>query len=299
MPESSSSQTSNAPHTSTSSSAAPDTLSDTPAPSQKHRFGGLQRLYGVQELDYLQTRHVAVIGIGGVGSWVAEALARSGIEQLTLIDLDDVCVTNINRQIHALDNTVGQMKVAAMAERIALINADCQVQQVADFVTQHNVLEHISNDFHYVVDATDSIKAKAAMIAHCKRRKIPIITVGGAGGQIDPTQITVDDLAKTIQDPLASKLRNVLRRDYGFSQNPKRKFAVECVYSTEQLRYPQADGSVCHTKNLTKGSVKLDCNSGFGASVTVTASFGFVTAARVINKLLDKFHRQQQAATTE
>lgn len=254
----------------------------------QERFGGLERLYGKPQLQYLQQAHVCVVGIGGVGSWVAEALARSGIGNLTLIDLDDVCVTNINRQIHALDNTVGQSKVLAMAERITLINPECKLNPVQDFVIPTNVLEHISKDFHYVVDATDSIKAKAAMIAHCKRNKIPIITIGGAGGQIDPTQITVGDLAKTIQDPLAAKLRNYLRRFYHFSNNPKRRFSIECVYSTEQLRYPQEDGSVCHTKNLSKGSVKLDCNSGFGASVTVTATFGFVAASRVINKLLAK-----------
>ena len=157
-----------------------------------------------------------------------------------------------------------------------------------DFVTPNNVQELLHKEFSYVVDATDSIKAKASMIAHCKRNKLPIITIGGAGGQIDPTQITVGDLAKTIQDPLASKLRNYLRRFYNFSKNPKRKFGVECVYSTEQLRYPQEDGTVCHTKNLPQGSVKLDCNGGFGAAVAVTASFGFFAAARVINKLIAK-----------
>ncbi len=254
----------------------------------QERFGGLERLYGKPQLHYLMQTHICVVGIGGVGSWVAEALARSGIGHITLIDLDDVCVTNINRQIHALDNTVGQSKVIAMAKRIELINPECQVNAVQDFVIPNNVQEHLTQALSYVVDATDSIKAKAAMIVHCKRNKIPILTIGGAGGQIDPTQITIGDLAKTIQDPLASKLRNDLRRFHNFSKNPKRKFGVECVYSTEQLRYPQEDGSVCHTKNLSNGSVKLDCNNGFGASVAVTASFGLFAASRIINKLLAK-----------
>ena len=238
------------------------------------RFGGTRRLYGVSETELLSRAHFCVVGIGGVGSWVAEALARTAVGKITLIDLDDICVTNTNRQIHAMTNTVGVAKVDAMAERIKLINPECDVVTLEDFVTADNVSEYINKDMHYVIDATDSIKAKAAMIAHCKRNKIPVITIGGAGGQIDPTQITVADLTKTIQDPLASKLRSQLRRFHNFTNNPKRRFAVDCVYSTEQLRYPQQDGSVCNTKNLSDGSVKLDCNNGFGAAVTVTATFG-------------------------
>jgi tRNA A37 threonylcarbamoyladenosine dehydratase len=256
------------------------------------RFGGTQRLYGVSATDILRNAHVCIVGIGGVGSWVAEGLARTALGKITLIDLDDICVTNTNRQIHALQNTVGEAKVAEMAKRIKLINPNCEVATVEDFVTPENTAELLHKGFDYVVDATDSIKAKAAMIAHCKRNKIPIITIGGAGGQIDPTQITVADLTKTIQDPLASKLRSELRRFYNFSTNTKRRFAVDCVYSTEQLRYPQPDGSVCMKKTLNDGSAKLDCNNGFGASVAVTATFGFVASARVIDKLLSKAQNQ-------
>jgi tRNA A37 threonylcarbamoyladenosine dehydratase len=259
------------------------------------RFGGTQRLYGLNQTDILKTSHICVVGIGGVGCWVAEGLARSAIGQLTLIDLDDICVTNTNRQVHALVDTVGMAKVEVMAQRIRQINPECQVHCIEDFVTPDNVKELLDARFDYVVDATDSVKAKAAMIAHCKRNKIPIITIGGAGGQLDPTQIAVADLTKTIQDPLAAKVRSELRRFYNFTSNSKRRFAVECVYSTEQLRYPQGDGSVCHSKNLNEGSAKLDCNSGFGASVAVTASFGFVAAARVINKILAKAQRQNVA----
>lgn len=260
----------------------------------EQRFGGIARLYGQDNLVYLQQRHVCVVGIGGVGSWIAEALVRTAVGNITLIDLDDVCVTNTNRQIHALNATVGQNKVDVMAERIKAINPDCNVHAVMDFVTEQNVTQHITSQFDYVVDATDSIKAKAAMIAHCKRNKIPVITLGGAGGQIDPTQITVGDLAKTKQDPLAAKLRSHLRRFYKFSNNPKRRFGIECVYSIEQLRYPTPEGGVCYEKNLTDGSVKLDCAGGFGAAVTVTASFGFVAASRVINKLIEKHQRSMQ-----
>ncbi|WP_341503215.1 tRNA cyclic N6-threonylcarbamoyladenosine(37) synthase TcdA [Gallaecimonas sp. GXIMD4217] len=248
------------------------------------RFGGIIRLYGPQAAQTLKDSHVAVAGIGGVGTWVAEALARSGVGRITLIDMDDVCVTNANRQIHALTSTIGRPKVEAMAERVRDINPDCQVVEVDDFVTPDNVAELFTKDMDMVVDATDSIAAKAAMIAHCKRHKIRIITIGGAGGQIDPTRIQVRDLTKTIQDPLARKLKERLRRDHGFSKNPARKFGVDCVFSDEQLRYPQADGSVCAAKHA-EGSMKMDCSSGFGASTVVTATFGFVAVARVIKKL--------------
>jgi len=256
------------------------------------RFGGTQRLYGLSGTDILRQSHVCIVGIGGVGSWVAEGLARTALGQMTLIDLDDICVTNTNRQIHALQDTIGEAKVDAMTQRIMQINPACRVTQIEDFVTPDNVSELLNNSYDYVVDATDSIKAKAAMVAHCKRHKIPIITIGGAGGQIDPTQVAVTDLSKTIQDPLAAKLRSQLRRFYNFTTNPKRRFAVDCVYSTEQLRYPQADGSVCSKKTLTDGSVKLDCNNGLGAAVAVTATFGFVASARVIEKLISNYNKQ-------
>jgi tRNA A37 threonylcarbamoyladenosine dehydratase len=256
------------------------------------RFGGTQRLYGISGTDVLRQSHVCVVGIGGVGSWVAEGLARTALGQITLIDLDDICVTNTNRQIHALRDTVGVAKVEAMAQRIMQINPACQVRQIEDFVTPDNVSELLNSTYDYVVDATDSIKAKAAMVAHCKRNKIPIITIGGAGGQVDPTQIAVTDLSKTIQDPLAAKLRSELRRFYNFSTNARRRFGIDCVYSTEQLRYPQADGSVCSKKSLTDGSVKLDCNNGLGAAVAVTATFGLVACSRVIEKLISKYNNQ-------
>lgn len=254
----------------------------------KQRFGGTQRLYGIEQTKIIADSHVCIVGIGGVGCWVAEGLARSAVGQLTLIDLDDICVTNTNRQIHAMHSTIGLAKVEQMKKRILDINPDCEVDAIEDFVTAENVAEILNRGFDYVVDATDSIKAKASMIVYCKRNKIPILTMGGAGGQIDPTQITISDLSKTIQDPLAAKLRSELRRWHNFSVNSKRRFGVECVYSTEQLRYPQQDGTVCATKNLPGGSVKLDCNTGFGASVAVTATFGFVAVARVIDKLIAK-----------
>lgn len=252
---------------------------------QKERFGGVARLYTHESLNNFGNAHVMVIGIGGVGTWVAEGLARSGVGHITLVDLDDICVTNTNRQIHALTHTIGKAKVDVMAKRLLEINPEITVTCIEDFVLPENVQDLIEKDGRLVVDACDSIDAKAAIIAHCKRQKIPVITIGGAGGQTDPRMVTTGDLAKTIQCPLSAKLRSELRRNYGFSKNPKRRFGVECVYSTEQLKYPQADGSISQNKSGRDGSTKLDCASGFGASVAVTGTFGFVAVARVLEKL--------------
>ncbi|WP_333606935.1 tRNA cyclic N6-threonylcarbamoyladenosine(37) synthase TcdA [Arsukibacterium sp.] len=258
------------------------------------RFAGIARLYGMKALAQFRQSHVCVIGIGGVGSWVAEALARSGIGQLTLIDLDDVCISNINRQLHALTDTIGQDKVAVMASRIQAINPECQVHQIADFIAIDNLAQFITPDLDYVVDAIDSIKAKVALLAFCKRHKIKVISTGGAGGQTDPTQIQIADLTQTVNDPLLAKVRNCLRRDYNFSRNPKRRFGIDCVYSTEQLKYPQPDGSVCQQKPAVSaedeapGSMRLDCSGGFGATMVVTASFGLAAASRVLLKLQQK-----------
>lgn len=250
------------------------------------RFGGTERLYGVEETRWLAGRHLVVVGLGGVGSWAAEALARTAVGRLTLIDLDDVCISNTNRQLHALDSTVGQMKVDVMAERIRAINPQCRVTAVMDFLTPDNLDAHLDPAPDAVLDAIDSVRVKAALIAYCKRRRIPLVTTGGAGGQSDPLKITVDDLSRTTGDPLAARTRNRLRREHGFSRNPKRKFGVECVYSTEQLVYPSADGGVCATKPGGDASTRLDCASGFGASMMVTASFGMVAASRVVDRLL-------------
>ncbi len=260
-----------------------------PATEQyEQRFGGTRRLYGMSEVEILRASHVCVIGIGGVGSWAAEALARSGIGEITLIDMDDVCVTNINRQIHAMTGTVGQSKIEMMAERIHLINPDCVVHLIDDFITPENTAEYLDGRYDYILDAIDSMKPKAALLAHCKRNKYKVITTGGAGGQIDPTQIQVTDLTKTIQDPLAKKLRDTLRRHHNFPKNPKRKFGIDCVFSTEHLKYPQADGSVCAMKATAEGEKRMDCSGGFGAATMVTATFGFVAVSRIIAKLTMK-----------
>lgn len=250
------------------------------------RFGGIARLYGLDGLARLRQARVAVIGIGGVGSWTAEALARSGVGGITLFDLDDVCISNINRQLHALDVTVGQPKIGVMAERLLQINPAARIEQRHCFITPNNLATELGQGFDVIVDATDTVPVKAAIIAWCRRNKVKLVVVGGAGGQRDPRLITTADLARTTQDPLLAKVRNLLRRDYGFSRNPKRRFEVECVYSTEQLVYPQADGSVACKKPEPGEALKLDCGSGFGSVTFVTGTFGFVAAQRVVERLL-------------
>lgn len=253
----------------------------------EQRFAGIERLYGKEAMALLQQMHVCVVGIGGVGSWAAEALARSGIGTITLIDNDEVDISNTNRQIHAVTSNYQRSKVVVMAERINEINPECDCRAIDDFLTMKTLESYIVSDYDYVIDAIDSIKFKAAMINHCKRNKIPIIATGGAGGLNDPTQIQVADLSKTYNDPLAAKVRSQLRSDYGFTKNSKRRFSIECVFSAQQQVYPKEDGSVSHEKPGIHG-VNLDCRFGYGSSTVVTATFGFVAASRVINKTLKK-----------
>ena len=261
------------------------------------RFGGIARLYGQHGAQVLQNSHFCVIGIGGVGSWVAEALARNGVGSITLIDLDDICVTNINRQIHALSETVGESKVDVMSERIKQINPDCRINAIEDFITIENLTSLLNQGYDYVIDAIDSVDIKTRLIAHCKRNKLPIITIGGAGGQVDPSKITITDLSKTYQDPLLAKVKNQLRREFHFpradlKKSSKRKFSIDAVFSTEQLRYPNEIGDVCLAKpDVSEGknsAMRLDCSGGFGATTHVTATFAFFAVGRAIDKLLKK-----------
>lgn len=262
----------------------------------RQRFAGTARLYGEQALQCFAGAHVCVIGIGGVGSWAAEALVRTGIGAITLIDMDDVCITNTNRQIHALSGNIGQAKAEVMAQRLRLINPQCQVTVIDDFISAENVADYMSRGFSYVIDAIDSVRPKAALIAYCRRNKVPLVTTGGAGGQIDPTQIQVADLAKTIQDPLAAKLRERLKSEHGIVKNSKGKLGIDCVFSTEALVYPQGDGRVCAMKRSAEGSKRMDCASGFGAATMVTATFGFVAVSHALKKMVAKAQRQQSSA---
>jgi tRNA A37 threonylcarbamoyladenosine dehydratase len=249
------------------------------------RFGGIGRLYGQAALARFRDAHVCVVGVGGVGSWAVEALARSAIGRLTLIDLDNVAESNINRQIQALSGTLGQAKIHALAERIAQINPYCQVTQIEEFVDPDNLDQMIgAHGYDYVIDAIDSAKAKTALIAYCRNHNIPLITIGSAGGQTDPTRIEVRDLSRTEQEPLLKKVRRRLRSDYGFPRGMKTKFNVDAVFSMEPLQFPDT-GEACSVDGDDRSGVTgLNC-AGFGSSMVVTATFGMFAAGHLLRKL--------------
>lgn len=249
------------------------------------RFGGIARLYGAVALTRFLQAHVCVIGVGGVGSWAVEALARSAIGNLTMIDLDNLAESNVNRQIHALTSTLGQAKVMALAARVAQINPYCRITEVEDFITVDNLEEMIGGDcYDYVIDAIDNVRVKAALIAYCRKKGIALITIGGAGGQIDPTRIEIRDLARTEQEPLLAKVRKLLRSQYGFPRGDKSRFGIDAVFSTEPLSLP-INEQACATKiEMSTAVTGLNC-AGYGSTMTVTASFGLVAVAYVLRKL--------------
>lgn len=248
------------------------------------RFGGIARLYGERALERFRAAHVCVIGVGGVGSWIVEALARSAVGHLTLIDLDNVAESNINRQLQALSSTIGMPKIEALKERIAQINPFCKVTLVEDFIDPENIETMIAGKgFDYVVDAIDGVKSKAALIAYCSAKKLPLVVIGGAGGQTDPTKIEVRDLARTEQEPLLKKVRKILRAQYGFAKGEKNKYHIDAVFSMEPLRYPDAGDACAIDANSVTG---LNC-AGFGSSMVVTATFGMVAAGHLLRKLAD------------
>jgi len=260
---------------------------DVRARSNDERFAGIDRLYGAGSVARLAHAHVCVVGVGGVGSWAIEALARSGVGRLTLIDADDVCVSNTNRQLPALEGGYGRAKVDAMAERARAINPHIVVTVHAEFLTPGNLEALLGCGYDAVLDACDALKVKVAMIAFCRRHKIPIVVSGSAGGRRDPTLITSRDLSRTEHDILLGIVRRKLRDDYAWTRNPKRYFGVQAVFSRENVNYPQADGTVCKTRAPDdEGGLKLDCSGGLGAAMHVTATFGMVAVARLIERLL-------------
>lgn len=250
------------------------------------RFRGIDRLYGVGSVARLAQAHVCIIGIGGVGSWVVEALARSGVGKLTLIDADEVCISNTNRQLHALDGEFGKAKVQVMAERARRIHPAIEVEAIEQFLTPANLADLLDRGYDLVLDCCDAFRVKVETIAWCRRRKLPIITCGSAGGRTDPTLIAVRDLSKTEHDAMLALVRKKLREEFRFPRGPKRYFGVHAVYSHENVRYPQDDGSVCGLRPAQGESLKLDCGGGLGAATHVTAAFAFAAVARALAKLL-------------
>ncbi len=253
------------------------------------RFGGIERLYGAGSLERFAAAHVCVVGIGGVGSWAVEALARSGIGALTLIDADEVCVSNTNRQLPAVEGAVGRSKVQLMAERVRAINPAIRVAAVEQFLTPGNLSDLLGGGFDVVLDACDSFRVKVETIAWCRRRKQPVVVVGSAGGRADPTKVQVRDLSRTEHDAMLALIRKKLRAEFGFPKNPQRFFGVPAVYSLENVRYPHPDGRVCGLRPSAADAgegFRLDCGQGLGAATHVTGAFAFAAVARVLERLL-------------
>jgi tRNA threonylcarbamoyladenosine dehydratase len=251
------------------------------------RFGGVGRLVGRTGLERLRSAHVCVVGVGGVGSWAVEGLARSGVGALTLVDLDDVCVTNVNRQLPALDGQVGRPKVAVLAERVRLINPECRVNAVSEYFTAATAEQLLAPPFDYVIDAVDLMSHKAIIVAGCRDRGRPCLTVGAAGGRRDPTQVRTGDLGDAENDLLLRQVRKKLRRDFGFSPGATRgrmHFGARCVWSGERPVFPWADGT-CAAVPEPGSNLKLDCETGFGTAVFVTGAFGLAAAGEVVRSI--------------
>ncbi len=242
----------------------------------QRRFGGLERLYGVAGAAAIRAAHVAVVGIGGVGSWAAEALARSGVGELTLIDLDHIAISNVNRQIHALDSTLGQAKVQAMAERIAQIHPGCRVHGIEEFVEPDNWPQLLPAGVTAVIDACDEVKAKVAMAAWARATGTLFVSAGAAGGKRLAHLVDVDDLARTTHDPLLAQVRYRLRKFHG-APKEGRAIGVPCVFSREAVAPPDASCAI-------EGDGSLNCH-GYGSVVSVTATFGQCAAGWLLDRL--------------
>lgn len=255
-------------------------------------FGGIIRLYGQKNAEKITNSKVMVIGLGGVGSWAAEALARSGVGTIFLVDLDDICITNVNRQLCATTETVGKMKIDVLKSRILAINPNCNVVAIPDFYTKNSSANILNHQPDFVIDAIDSLDNKCLLISECEKLHIPIIVTGGAAGKIDPTLIKIDDLAFSFNDNLLQRVRKKLRRDYGFKRpigqtlKSRKKMGINCIYSPEEQRFPHSNGDVCATPE-PGSNTKMDCESGMGSITHITGTFGFFAAAAVLKKITD------------
>lgn len=250
------------------------------------RFGGIARLYGQAAAEKISAARVAVVGIGGVGSWAAEALARSGVGSLVLMDLDDICITNTNRQLHAHEGNYGRLKVEAMAERVHSINPAIEVIAQPGFYTVAHPEKLFDHAPDVVVDAIDSMRPKAHLIAECYKRGLPIITCGGAGGRTHGESIRLADLARTCGDNLLSRLRKLLRQEYALPLHDRcPEIGIPCVYSAESPVYPRCDGSVSAEREPGQRG-GIGCASGFGSAVHITGTFGFLAAGAALDSII-------------
>jgi tRNA threonylcarbamoyladenosine dehydratase len=258
------------------------------SPEYLERFGGVGRLLSRAGLERLRAAHVCVVGVGGVGSWVVEALARSGIGALTLVDLDDVCVTNVNRQLPALDGQIGRPKAVVLAERVRLINPECRVDPRQAFFTSATAEEILLPPYDFVVDAIDRMSHKSLIIAKGRERGVPVLTIGAAGGRKDATKIHAGDIGEA-GDELLRQVRKRLRRDYNFSNGARRgisRMGVRCVWSSERPVFPWTDGT-CANVPEPESNLTLDCESGFGTAVFVTGVMGMIAAGEVVRAIAE------------
>lgn len=254
------------------------------------RFNGIDRLYGTDTFSLYQQAHVLVAGAGGVGSWAIEALARTGIGRLTLIDMDVLVSSNVNRQLPALTETFGRAKIDVLAERARGINPRLKLTLVDDFLTRENISLLMEDSPDLVLDCTDDVEAKMSLIIWCRRRRIPIVVAGAAGGKTDPTELRVDDLTRTHRDPLLAKIRRQLRRDCGFPKDPKEKFGIPCIYSGQPVHTPE--GAACESGNLS-------C-SGYGSTTVVTATMGMLAVAEGLRHMARRMRlRKSRSADTQ
>lgn len=258
----------------------------TPSPDYLARFSGLARLFSAAGLERLRAAHVCVVGVGGVGSWAVEALARSGVGRLTLVDLDEVCVSNVNRQLPALDGHIGRPKVEVLAERVRAINPEIDIEPLAQFFTASTADQFLAPRYDAVVDAIDAVANKCLLIARCRELGMPLVSCGGAGGRRDPTRVRAADLAKATHDRLLGEVRRRLRKEFGFPPDGQ-PFGVACVFSSEAPVFPQPDGTVCAARAADQpgAELRLNCDAGLGTATFVTGAFGFAAAAWVVERI--------------
>jgi tRNA A37 threonylcarbamoyladenosine dehydratase len=258
-------------------------------PTVDERFKGFRQLVGDEPFERISRASVCIVGLGGVGSWVVEALARSGIGSLTLVDLDEVCVTNINRQIHALSGTVGVAKVEILTERVLQINPKCAVNPIKRFFTPNTADSILSEPYNLVIDTIDRVENKALLLAQCVERDLRVITVGSGGERLDPGSAVVSDLARTIHDPLLQCVRKTLRQQHGFPKGERARFGIPCVYAPLQrgARPAQVTGQVSGACGVEPRDARgrKSCNDGLGSAVFVTGTLGFMAAAEAVKLL--------------
>ncbi len=251
------------------------------------RFGGIARLYGTRSLTIFKNSHIIIIGLGGVGSWAAEAITRSGIGKLTLIDPDDICVTNTNRQLPALAGEYGKFKADSLKERLLKINPEIEITTIKEFISDKNIEEIINPATSFVIDGIDSLKHKITLITYCRDRNIPLVTVGATAGKWDPARLRIGDLGESFNDKLIMRVRKKLRSHYNYPPTEKINYGIDCVYSIEQALYPDSDGGVCHLTPEAENR-RLDCFTGMGSATFVTGTAGFMAASVVLKKLAEK-----------